>query len=183
MPGNVNEGKDISPLIEDEKSRGIKPKELVGDGLYPSAKNFEYLNKQRIKDYFPRRTKASEVDKFTISGDKVICSGGKEPIGSIVQQNGKLFYWSRRDCSVCPLRRSCILPFESRKRVYLSNLKAMKQDERQDKLKRRSLVERIFAHAAIHSVWDTWYKGLSKTTILLAVVLTLLNLEHLARLG
>ncbi|MDI6840783.1 MAG: transposase [bacterium] len=47
LSGNRNEGKDISPLIEEEKRRGIKPKEAVEDRLYPSAKNFKYLNKEK----------------------------------------------------------------------------------------------------------------------------------------
>lgn len=180
LPGNVNEGSDISPLIKAEIEKGRKPREVVGDGLYPSAKNFEYLNKQGIKGYFPNRTKASLVDKFTISGDKVICPMGEEPIGSISQENGKLYYWSTKSCKVCRLRRRCILPRESRKRVYLSDLKAMNIEERRDKLKKRSGVERVFAHAVNHRVRDSWYKGLSKTTIHLALVFTLLNLECLA---
>jgi len=48
LPGNVNEGKDISPLIEEEKERGIKPREVVGDGIYSSFKNFKYLALEKI---------------------------------------------------------------------------------------------------------------------------------------
>lgn len=182
LPGNTNEGGDISPLIEEEKRRGLKPKEVVGDGLYPSAKNYKYLRGKKIKGYFPKRTKVSDVDKFSISGDRVICKMGKEAIGNIEQENGKLFYWSTKDCKVCPVKRRCISPSECRKKVYLSELKAMKIEERKDKLKKRSGVERIFAHAVNHGVRDSWYKGLSKTTMHLAVIFTLLNLEYLGGL-
>ena len=183
LPGNVNEGKDISPLIEEEKERGIKPREVVGDGIYSSFKNFKYLALEKIKGFFPQRRRASEVDKFELSGERLICPSGKETIGNIIQGNGKLFYWSVRDCSCCLFRERCLSRSESRKRVYLSDLKALRVKERRDKLKRRSSVERVFAHATIHGIRDTWYKGLNKTTIHLAIVFILLNLEYLARLG
>jgi len=182
LPGNANEGKDISPLIESEKERGIKPKEIVGDGLYPSAQNFKYLRKEKIKGYFPKRTKVSDVDKFNWLKDKVICPCGKEAIGNIEQENGKLFYWSTKDCGVCSLKRRCVSKSECRKKVYLSDLKAMKQEVRRDKLKRRKIIERVFAHAVVHGVRDTWYRGLSKTAIHLSIIFTLLNLEQLAKL-
>jgi hypothetical protein len=180
LPGNKNEGKDISPLIKDEKRRGLKIKEMIGDCLYPSAKNYEYLKKEKIKGYFPERTKKSKIDEFTILEDKIICPCGKEPIGNISQENGKLFYWSVNDCKNCPLSGRCVSPSESRKKVYLSDLKAMKIEERRDKLKKRSIVERIFAHGVNHGLRDSWYKGLNKATIHLSIIFTLLNLEYLS---
>jgi hypothetical protein len=58
----------------------------------------------------------------------------------------------------------------------------MKQEVRRDKLKPHKVIERVFAHAVVHGVRDTWYRGLSKTAIHLSIIFTLLNLEQLAKL-
>jgi len=180
LPGNVCEGKDISPLIEYEKNKlKLKIDEISGDRLYASGPNLSYLKKKKIKGYFPNRTRYSQIDKFLIEGNKVVCPMGKLPKGSISQENGTLFYWSAKECKKCPLKSKCVSPHESRKKVYLSELKSMKLEERRDKLKQRNQIERIFAHAVHHGARNNWYVGLNKCSIHLALVFTLLNLERL----
>lgn len=182
VPGNVNEGADISPLIEEDKRKGIKPKEVVGDAYYWGAKNLHYLLRENIKGHFPKKLGSSEIDKFVCVGDKFKCPMGKLSLGKIFQENGELHYWSVNDCKGCSIKERCVSPHETRKKVYLSEVKSAKLDERMDKLKKRWVVERSFAHAVLRGTRVSWYKGLSKSTIHLALVFSLVNLEVLTRI-
>lgn len=181
LPGNTNEGNRLKGVIEEEKKKG-RIEGVVGDALYDTKENREYLKKVGIKGYIPSRTKESEIDKFVVEGERVRCSAGKYSIGRVVQEGGFLYYFSVRDCRSCRYYGRCVSPGEVRKRVYLSDCKRLRENEYKEKMRIRRIIERIFG-------WlKRWlgmirarYRGIGKVSIQSILAIIALDLKIMIR--
>jgi IS5 family transposase len=178
LSGEKNEGNRIKELLETEPKteQEVKLEGVCADALYDSAKNREYLKSVGIKPYIPARTKSSGIDKFTIEADAVRCVVGKHSIGKIEQENGYLYYYSTKDCRGCDNYEKCVSPEETRKKVYLSNCKVLRDEINKERLGIRKLIERLFG-------WGKRWLGLSRARycgigkVIIQVIMTFLAID------
>ena len=166
MPGNTNEGVRLRELLEGERRRKLKIKELYADGLYDNAVNREYLKKRKITPYIPSSIPTCQADGFKLEGDRVRCRGGKYSIGKIRQGGGDLYYFSVKDCRGCKWRGRCISPGEIRKKVYFSDCWRLRKEIKKEKYKLRLAVERVIGQAKKwRELGRARYRGLWKVEV------------------
>lgn len=182
--GNVNEGRDMPAMIEEEERRGLEVEGVVGDKLYDSKENREYLSKNNKKAYIPPRFACSGIDAFKVSGGKVKCRAGKYAIGKVRQEGGDLFYFPTKDCAVCKYKRECLRAKEKRKRVWISDCKRLRDREYKKKYKERLVIERKFGEAKRwHGLDRARYRGRWRVAIQALMVFTVMNLKLMANMS
>ena len=176
LSGEKNEGSRLKDMILEERKRGDKIEGVPADALYDSAANREYLKSVAIKAYIPSRTKSSEIDKFEVIGSQVMCAMGKHSIGSIEQENGRLHYFSVKDCRDCSYYRGCVSAGEIRKKVYISKCKLLRAEDYKLKMRERKTIERVNAWAKRHlGLVRARYCGITK--VLIQAILTFLAMD------
>jgi len=178
LSGEQNEGNGIERLIENEPKQepAIKLEGVCADALYDSAENREYLKSAGIKPHIPSRTKGSKIDKFTVEGEVVRCVADKCSIGRIEQERGHLYYFSTKDCGGCKHYDDCVSPNEIRKKVYLSDCKALREEIDKERLGIRKLIERLFGWAKRWlGLTRARYCGIGK--VIIQAILTFLAID------
>src|SRR3989338_4097842 len=105
MPGNVNEGQDLPRLLAQEEERGLSGDVALADKLYGSGENREEIRKELgMQEVIPAHdvTVQAEAFQYDPSTQSLRCPEGKTAIGQSPHPEGKLFYFSVRDCGGCP---------------------------------------------------------------------------------
>lgn len=178
LSGEKNEGNRVKELLETEPKMELEKKleGVCADALYDSGKNRGYLKSVGIKTYIPSRTKGSEIDKFQVTGECIICPVGKLSIGKIEQENGHLYYFSVKDCRGCKNYEECVSAGEIRKKAYLSNCKVLRDEIYKERIGIRKIIERIFGWAKRWlGLRRARYRGRGK--VFIQAVLTLLAID------
>jgi Transposase DDE domain len=134
-----------------------------------SSCGFSGLRAERVSDRF-------DYDGGT---DQIVCPEGKRSIGKVRVDHGDLYYFSRRDCHVCPRRADCLTrgeregKAEPRRRVSLSDVRKRRVLEgaagrawRKGHLGVRGRIEPKFDEQMNrHGLRHARYWGLAKVTL------------------
>jgi hypothetical protein len=175
VSGEKNEGSRLEGMIEKER-KAQRIEGVCADALYDSARNRRYLKELGIKAYIPPRKEQSAIERFEIEGERVRCRAGKCSIGKIEQENGFLRYFSVKDCRGCENYKSCVSPNEIRKKVYLSDCKALRDEIYKERMGVRKLIERLFGWAKRWlGLRRVRYGGIGKVSI--QAILTFLAID------
>lgn len=189
LPGNENEGAKLKEMVEEELSKGLKMEEMTADKLYDSGENRRYLRERDIAPYIPLRVNSPQIEDFFFDGQGLRCPAGKYTQRYIPQGAGELYYFSVSDCSGCDLKGRCVSPSEVRKKVYLSTSRREKllygqvKEERKDRYRRRSVIERKFGEAKKwHGLGRARFRGFHKVAIQSLLTFLVMNLKRVAKL-
>lgn len=178
LGGNVNEGRDLKKMIEEDKKKGLEIEGVAGDKLYDSASNREYLKREKKRAYIPPRFNRSGIDAFKVETGKVRCKAGKQALGKIRQEGGDLFYFSTKDCAGCKYRRECLRVKEKRKRVWISDCKRLRDKEYKKKYKERLVIERKFGEGKKwHGLDRARYRGKWRVAVQAIMIFTVMDLK------
>jgi IS5 family transposase len=187
VPGNANEAVRTDDLLAKDPTPPEPGAAIIADALYNNATTvgqveaargracFSGLNCERVSDGF----------EYDAAMDQAVCREGKRSIGKTRMAgkgdlgHGDLYYFSVRDCSVCPRRGECLTPGEregtamARRRVYFSDVRKRKiaagetgRAWRREQLKVRYRIEAKFDEQMNrHGLRRARYWGLAKVTL------------------
>ena len=196
LPGNVYEGGDLPKLLKEEEIRDIPGEIVLADGLYASGENRHAIREDKelkMKEIIPAHDKVAQVDKFIYDSrtDSLICPNGNTAIAPSPHVNGKLFYFSKQDCLICPLQSQCpsFSIREGRARVFLSLDRQLRSTlslspQTQKALYRfRAIVERIYGKAKHwHGFARARYRGRWRVAIQSFLTFFVLNAKKALRI-
>ena len=195
IPGNVHEGGGLPRLLKEEEKRDLPGDIVLADGLYASGNNREAIRSEelRMQEVIPAQDKAAQADKFIYDPrtDSLICPNGNTAIAPSPHNDGKLFYFSKRDCMICPLQSQCpsFSKREGRARVFLSVDRQLRASpplspEAQKALFRfRTIVERIYGKAKHwHGFGRARYRGRWRVAIQSFMTFLVLNAKKALRI-
>ena len=131
-----------------------------------------------------------------VAADQLVCPEGKRSIGKVRVNQGDLYYFSTKDCNVCPRRDDCLTRGERegkampRRRVYLSDVRKQKvvagetgRAWRKDQLRVRGRIEAKFDEQMNrHGLRRARYWGLAKVTAQVLLNAITVNLKRAAKL-
>ena len=186
LPGNCHELDGAKDIIEDLSDKKMKPLKVVGDKAYDASPFREQLAKEGIKPYIPAKHDLNrlKLKGFRYEGNCLICPMGKTSIGSSPhKKNGLLYYFSGKDCGVCPIRKECLSATQKRKVCYVEP-EVFKYRARGIKhaLRIRKTIERAFADCKVwHRMARARYRGLSRVTIQVILTLIVVNAKKMAK--
>lgn len=169
FPGNDNESTKLKGLLKEDKEdkeKKICHESVTADGLYDSAGARGAIEAEGMKAFIPSRFDQRQIDggfEYDPKEDLVICSDGKTSIGKIRQDNGDLYYFSRRDCACCT-KADCLKKNNRRVRVYVSDVYKLNvgtdPEAKREALIVRKAVERKFGEAKKwHGLRRARYRG------------------------
>lgn len=196
VPGNANEGVEVGPLVGGEAGGLPEGAAVIGDGLYGNITAAGQVTAQHGVPVFAGMALERVSDRFEYDAetDQVVCPEGRHSIGSIEQENGRLYYFSMSDCRGCPLKTQCLTPSEQageqRRRVYLSHFRkpkvmageAGKRWRRQMYAERYKIEGKHGEQKGRHGLRRARYWGLAKVSLQAVVTATVTNLKRLAKL-
>lgn len=186
-PGNEAELPQAEVLVGELKKQGLKPRYLAADKAYDAPYFRAELAREGIRAYIPARADLKRLARqgFTYHAKTGIltCSAGKRAIGkSPHRSGGYLYYFSERDCSVCPLKESCLRNTETRKRIYLKpeifaySLRGIKRA-----MRIRKTIERVFGEVKTwHCLYRARYRGLARVTVQVLLTFLVVNAKKMA---
>jgi hypothetical protein len=129
-----------------------------------------------------------------VATDQLVWPEGKRSSGTIEQENGRRYHFSRTACAVCAVRAQCLSPSElarrPRRRVYLSHFRKPKviagaagKEWRRPLYRERYKSEAKHAEQKDrHGLRRARYWGLPKVSLQAIVTATVTNLTRLAKL-
>lgn len=196
LPGNANEAVEVGTLISGETGGLPEGAAVIGDGLYGNTTAAGQVEAAKGVPVFAGMQLPRVSDRFSYEAatDQMVCPEGQRSIGSIEQENGRLYYFSMRDCTGCPRKTQCLTPSEltgaQRRRVYLSHFRKPKVVAGEaGKQWRRSLYRERYTiegkHAEQkdrHGLRRARYWGLAKVSLQAIVTATVTNLKRLTKL-
>lgn len=195
IPGNVHEGSDLPRLLKEEEKRDLPGDIVLADGLYAGGDNRQAIRGEELKmqEVIPAQDKAAQADHFIYDPrmDSLICPNGNTAIAPSPHNDGKLFYFSKRDCMVCPLQKQCpsFSEREGRARVFLSVDRQLRASspltpEMQKALFRfRTIVERVYGKAKHwHGFARARYRGRGRVAIQSFMTFLVLNAKKALRI-
>lgn len=196
LPGNANEAVEVGTLLGGEAGGLPEGAAVIGDGLYGNSTATGQVAAHQGVPVFAGMQLARVSDRFSYDAgtDQMVCPEGKRSIGSIEQENGRLYYFSVHDCAGCPRKAQCLTPSEltgaQRRRVYLSHFRKPKVIAGEaGKAWRRALYRERYKiegkHAEQkdrHGLRRARYWGLAKVSLQAIVTATVTNLKRLAKL-
>lgn len=150
IKGNCNEGthQEVKDILQEDRGKGIKHKAVCTDSLYDSYKNRKHIHKQKMTPYIPSRTKAGNVRinlerfRYDSKNDLLICPESHYAASSTPQEQGSLYIFSNKHCSLCHNLYNCSKrPSQDRTRIFISDdykLQLMSNPE----LKKQALIKR-----------------------------------------
>lgn len=196
LPGNANEAVEVGTLVGGEAGGLPAGAAVIGDGLYGNTTSAGQVEAQHGVPVFAGMQLTRVSDRFTYEAgtDQMLCPEGKRSIGSIEQENGRLYYFSVADCAGCPVKTQCLTPSElsgaQRRRVYLSHFRKPKvvageagKQWRRTLYRERYKIEGKHAEQKDrHGLRRARYWGLGKVSLQAIVTATVTNLKRLAKL-
>jgi len=196
VPGQVNEAVEVGTLLTGEVGGLPAGAAVIGDGLYGNTTSAGQVEAHHGVPVFAGKQPARISDRFAYEAatDQMVCPAGKRSIGSIEQENGRLYYFSMPDCAACPGKAQCLTPSElaraQRRRVYLSHFRrpkviageAGKQWRRQMYRERYKIEGKHAEQKDRHGLRRARYWGLAKVSLQAIVTATVTNLKRLAKL-
>ena len=146
-----------------------------------------------MTEIIPAQDRTAQADKFIYDPrtDSLICPNGNTAIAPSPHVNGKLFYFSKKDCLICPLQSQCpsFSKREGRARVFLSLDHQLRSTlplspETQKALYRfRTIVERIYGKAKHwHGFARARYRGRWRVAIQSFLTFFVLNAKKALRI-
>lgn len=196
LPGNANEAVEVGTLISGEAGGLPEGAAVIGDGLYGNTTATGQVEEHKGVPVFAGMAIERVSDRFTYdaAADQMGCPEGKRSMGSIEQENGRLYYFSVPDCAGCPVKTQCLTPSElagaQRRRVYLSHFRKPKviageagKEWRRQLYRERYKIEGKHAEQKDrHGLRRARYWGLAKVSLQAIVTATVTNLKRLAKL-
>lgn len=190
IPGNLNEGVRLEGVLKEDDRKGIRGTGVVADKLFDSGDNRRAVRRLNMIPYILSRTRKRKIDGFDydVEKDTLTCKGGKNPIGSILQENGRLYYFSVKDCKVCSKHEGCLRKGEKRIRVYLSDaererLLTGKALTRKEAKKIRSQIEHKYGEAKVwHGLGRARWRSKWKVAIQAFITFGVMNAKRFVRL-
>lgn len=196
LPGNANEAVDVGTLLGGEAGGLPEGAAVIGDGLYGNATASGQVHAQRGVPVFAGMALDRVSDRFEYDAgtDQMVCPQGRRSIGSIEQENGRLYYFSMADCRGCPIKTQCLTPSElageQRRRVYLSHFRkpkviageAGRQWRRQMYAERYKIEGKHGEQKGRHGLGRARYWGRAKVHLQAVVTATVTNLKRLTKL-
>ena len=197
-PGNVDESVHTGELLGKEKASRAKGAVVIADNLYAKAGVIEQIRAAACKPCIAKMRKPGLIQSFDYDPetDQLICPEGKRSIGKVRIRNGYQYYFSMKDCSVCPRKGRCLTHGErygkaqQRRRVYLSDVRKEELTAgeaglswRREQLKKRGYIEAKFAEQMnIHGMRRARYRGLKKVLMQVLFNALAVNLKRAAKL-
>jgi len=189
LPGNASEGERLPELLRKDREKGVMAKSVVGDKAYDSAANRKVIRQEGMDPEIPSRNRDTQAYRFRYhpEEDTFTCPEGKETIGkSPHQRGGDLYYFSEADCRRCDRRDACLSPYETRKRVYLSERAREALTSHKDlreALKARKEIERKFGQAKQwHGMQRARYRERWRVAIQVFMTFIVMSLKQMVRL-
>jgi IS5 family transposase len=198
VAGNANEAVRTGELLRRD-SVGIAPGAvIIGDGLYNNATTVKQVREAGGRGCFSglKAERVSDGFEYEAEGDRMICPQDKGSIGKVRVDAGDLYYFSMKECQVCPRKDKCLSRGERegkalpRRRVYLSDVRKAKilageagRGWRREHLKVRGRIEAKFDEQMNrHGLRKARYWGLSKVTVQVLVNVITVNLKRAEKL-
>lgn len=196
VSGNANEAVEVGRLVGGEAGGLPEGAAVIGDGLYGNATSAGQVQAQQGVPVFAGMAieRVSDRFEYDAAADQVVCPEGRRSIGSIEQENGRVYYFSMVDCRVCPIKAQCLTPSErageQRRRVYISHFRKPKviAGEAGKQWRRRMYAERYKIEGkhgeqkGRHGLGRARYWGRAKVHLQAVVTATVTNLKRLAKL-
>ncbi|MBM3890736.1 MAG: transposase [Verrucomicrobia bacterium] len=198
VPGNANEAVKTDELLAQETTTLKEGAPIIGDGLYNNATTVAQVEKAGATPCFSglKAERVSDAFTYDAAADQMVCPEDKRSIGKVRNKQGDLYYFSTKDCGVCPRRDDCLTPGERegkaqpRRRVYLSDVRKKKVmageaggSFRKAQLRVRSRIEAKFDEQMNrHGLRHARYWGLAKVTAQVLLNAIAVNLKRAARL-
>jgi hypothetical protein len=141
-PAHASDAHALIPAIDDTKTRGLGPTEVLADSLYGSEKNIEAAQALGTEVVAPvpggeKKSKSSYLSLFTLTGEGGIanCPMGHATIEDVARGNHREVAFAVEHCLGCPRRKDC--PVKSVRKGY-----GFSYDKKQVKMARRRARER-----------------------------------------
>jgi len=198
VAGNAHEGVQTDALLAAQTPALTEGTTIIGDGYYNNATTVEQMEAAGMRPCFSGRETERVSDQFSYeqAQDRMICAAGKCSVGKVRVDKGDLYYFSVRDCGVCPLQDKCLSPGEregkaqKRRRVYLSDVRKGKvvggeagKQWRKEQLRVRGRIEAKFSEQMNrHGLRHARYWGLSKVTMQVVLNVIVVNAKRVVRL-
>lgn len=196
LPGNTMESQDLPRLLKAEKDRGIEGEIAVADSLYVRGENRKAIREELgMQEVIPsdKRKVQAEFFQYDPKTDRMTCPQGKSSLqGSPhATADGKIFFFSKKDCGVCPLQDQCpsFSKRERRARVLLSldrqmRLSSSLSPKTQKALyKFRTIVERIYGKGKMwHGLAQARYRSRWRVAIQSFLTFFVLNAKKALRI-
>lgn len=152
LPGNASEGQHLPELIDEDEAKGIEAQSVARDAAYDSSANRRNIRDRGLKPEIPshQRKKVANRFQYRPRKDTFRCPEGKESVGKCShQRGGHIYYFFQAYCERYCLKESCLGPWETRKRFYLSEGARQEKQEAgksklKDAMKARKGIERRF---------------------------------------
>ena len=154
----------------------MKPARLAADKAYDDSSLKAELAEEGIKVYVPSRIQKDRLKgqgfEYEEKSGTVICRAGKMAIGSSPHnRGGSVFYFSEKDCKVCPRRTECLNPEVTRNRV-----RGIKRA-----MRIRRTIERLFGEAKLwHNMARARYRRRSRVAIQVLLTFMCLNAKKMS---
>lgn len=132
VPGNTNEAVEVGTLVGGEAGGLPEGAAVIGDGLSGNTTAADHVKAQQGVPVFAGMAldRVSDHFEYDAGADHIVCGEGRRSIGSIEQENGRLYSFSMMECRGCPRKSECLTPSElageQRRRVYLSHFRKPK---------------------------------------------------------
>jgi transposase len=203
---NIEDGKIVLPLVEDENKRGLELKELGADTAYSDGEIRKELQDKQIESFIPEpKPKPSSKNKFISqqfqfneNKGEIICPAGKHSgKGRKTRQGDYRFYFHKQQCEQCRLKEKCLAERELNegvrrgRTVYVNKYrplheKAHKKQETVEFKKamiQRLSLERKNAELLIrHNLRRARYRTLPKVSIEVLLAATVMNIKKMVKL-
>lgn len=202
QPGNKADREQAVELVEAAKiATGSKVTAILGDTAYgdtQTRKDFAEMEVEVVAKSPPVPSRSGVFKRTAFGIDekrgKAKCPNGKTSIrrSRNGEDNGWIYFFSRKDCTGCPLRSQCTTSaIGARTITALDNykerdrlLKHQKTKTFRKRYRKRVIVEHAFGRLQRHRIRQAKYFGTKKTAMQLALAAVAANLGLAAlRLG
>ena len=116
IPGNINDGDALIPLIDEKTENGFTASEVVGDAAYGDANNRSKLVLKKVTVIAPFKKEFNNQglftqSKFTIEKTGIVCPAGcRTMVYTHDKNNEKIkFRFNKKDCGNCKLKPKCTI--------------------------------------------------------------------------
>jgi transposase len=180
--GSVDDGKQLSKLLQESVETGIKVNEVIADTAYSGKDNLAELKVKGIQAVIPLSPivhtggPKQEGFQYNKDADFVVCPAGEHSNRKAIQgsknsghSRSMVFYFDVEKCKVCPLRDGCYKPNAKAKtysiRIVAEHYKEHMEFEQSDtfksRIRRRPIIEHKNAELKRHhGLTRAKYRGL-----------------------
>lgn len=197
-PANAPDTEPVDEIVADLETLDCLPKEIPADCAYGGADTRARLEKRGVA-IVAKQPKSPKSDRFTKSdftvnlGARIVtCPAGQTTYQYRERKDSqgrlaKAFCFASEQCSLCPLRKQCILETDRYRTVQLhfheDQLQKAKEKAAEpgfrEEMKRRLVVERVQGRLQSYGLSKSRYFGLKKTLLQTVFTATANNIWRL----